>query len=138
MRKGSDEMSRLLRIACVGLLCLAWTVSDGNAQEEGEQLIFAVVSKISKDHRQITAHVLVGAGAVQEAPLLPTDTVQDNPVWRKLEICQSLRIDGIKSSNGIRVLGVKILDAGMLPMSLQGIAGDCLMKRALEFAPAID
>jgi hypothetical protein len=45
---------------------------------------------------------------------------------------------GIKTPEGYRILSLKNLDAGMLPMPLQGIAGDCLTKKALEFAPAID
>jgi len=28
--------------------------------------------------------------------------------------------------------------AGMLPMALQGIAGECLLKKALDYAPLVD
>ena len=101
------------------------------------QLFFAVVTKVSKDKRQVTAQVLAG-GAVSEAALIPSDSLLDNLIWRKLEICHSLRIEGMKTAEGYRLSSVKMLDAGMLPMALQGIAGDCLMKKALEFAPAID
>jgi hypothetical protein len=98
---------------------------------------FAVVSKLSKDKRQVSAHVLAG-NAVNEAALLPSENVADNLIWRKLEVCHSLRFEGSKSPEGYRLTSVKIVDAGMLPMALQGLAGDCLMKKALEFAPAID
>lgn len=101
------------------------------------QLLFAVVTKVSKDKRQVTAQVLAG-GSVSEAALIPSDSLLDNLIWRKLEICHSLRIEGMKTADGYRLSSVKMLDAGMLPMALQGIAGDCLMKKALEFAPAID
>jgi len=31
-----------------------------------------------------------------------------------------------------------VIDASMLPMSLQSFAGDCLIKKALEIAPMVD
>ncbi len=105
--------------------------------QDDSQLFFAVVTKVSKDKRQVMAQVLAG-GSVSEAALLPSDSLLDNLIWRKLEICHSLRIEGTKTAEGYRLSSVKMLDAGMLPMALQGIAGDCLMKKALEFAPAID
>lgn len=105
--------------------------------QEDAPIFFAVVAKVSKDKRQVSAHVFAG-GAVSEAPLIPSENILDNLIWRKLEICHSLRIEGSKTPEGYRVTSVRTLDAGMLPMALQGIAGDCLMKKALEFAPAID
>ena len=53
-------------------------------------------------------------------------------------MCHSLRADGWKTAEGYRIVSIKLLDAGMLPMTLQGLAGDCLLKKALEFAPQID
>jgi hypothetical protein len=117
----------ILAILCVPIL----------ACSEDAQPLFAVVAKISKDKRHVTAHVFSG-GSVSEVPLLPSDSIVDNLVWRKLEVCHSLRIEGTKTGEGVRIANVKTVDAGMLPMALQGIAGDCLMKKALEFAPAID
>jgi hypothetical protein len=64
--------------------------------------------------------------------------VLDNPIWKKLEVCHSLRAEAWKNPDGYRIVGLKLLDAGMLPMTLQGLAGDCLLKKALEFAPQID
>lgn len=120
---------------CVGLwLLLTPTLV---LPQEDAQIFFAVVAKVSKDKRQVTAHVF-GGGAVSEAALLPSESVMDNLIWRKLEVCHSLRFEGAKTTEGYRLTSVKTLDAGMLPMALQGIAGDCLMKKALEFAPAID
>jgi hypothetical protein len=105
--------------------------------QDDAQIFFAVVTKISKDTRQVSAHVLAG-NAVSEAALLPSESIADNLIWRKLEVCHSLRFEGAKTPDGYRLTSVKSVDAGMLPMALQGIAGDCLMKKALEFAPAID
>lgn len=125
----------LLAGLCVGLwLLLVPTVA---LPQEDAPIFFAVVAKVSKDKRQVTAHVFAG-GAVSEAALLPSESILDNLIWRKLEVCHSLRIEGSKTPEGYRLTSVKTLDAGMLPMALQGIAGDCLMKKALEFAPAID
>jgi hypothetical protein len=102
-----------------------------------QDTIFAVVTKVDKDKRQATAQVLAGS-AVTESVLVPTETVQDNLIWKKLEMCHSLKAEATKIPEGYRIMSVKMLDAGMLPMSLQGIAGDCLLKKALEFAPLVD
>jgi hypothetical protein len=102
-----------------------------------EITIFAVVTKISKDKRQVTAQVSAG-GSVSEATLIAVDAVHENVIWRKLEICHSLRAEASKTAEGYKILSMKMLDAGMLPMSLQGMAGDCLLKKALEFAPLVD
>lgn len=102
-----------------------------------EESIFAVVTSVSKDKRQAMAHVSVN-GTVSDAALAPTDDVWDNLIWRKLEVCHSLRAEGQKTSEGYRITAIKVLDAGMLPMALQGIAGECLLKKALEFAPLVD
>lgn len=115
---------------------LLFTADFVHSQDEGE-FAFAVITKISKDKRQVTAHVSSG-GTVREMALIPTDSILDNPIWRKLEICHSLRLLGSMTSEGYRITSLRNLDAGMLPMALQGIAGDCLTKKAIEFAPAID
>ena len=116
---------------CASLVILAAAVVSA------QDTIFAVVTKVDKDKRQATAQVLA-SGAVAESVLIPTETVQDNLVWKKLEMCHSLKAEATKSPEGYRIMSVKMLDAGMLPMSLQGIAGDCLLKKALEFAPLVD
>lgn len=103
-----------------------------------QETIFAVVTNVSKDKKQATAQISVGGGAVSESTLLPTEDVLENLIWRKLEICHSLRAEGLKTGEGYRITSVKMLDAGMLPMTLQGMAGECLLKKALEFAPLVD
>jgi hypothetical protein len=102
-----------------------------------QETIFAVVTNVAKDKRQVTADVSVG-GTVSQATLTPTEEVLDNLIWRNLEICHALKADGIKIGAGYRITSVKALDAGMLPMALQGVAGECLLKKALEFAPLVD
>ena len=102
-----------------------------------QETIFAVVTSVSKDKRQASAQISVD-GAVSATTLVPTDDVLDNLIWRKLEICHSLKAEGLKAGEGYRITSVKVLDAGMLPMALQGLAGECLLKKALEFAPLVD
>ena len=100
-------------------------------------VIFAVVTKVPKDRKQVTAQVSAG-GAATEATLIATDPILDNLIWKKLEVCHSLKAEAWMTPEGYRLVSVKILDAGMLPMTLQGVAGECLLKKALEFAPLVD
>jgi len=108
-----------------------------NIFRRNQKTIFAVVTGMTKDRRQVTTQASIG-GTVSEAILIPTDEVMDNPIWRQLEICHSLKAEGPKGGDGYRISSVKILDAGMLPMALQGIAGECLLKKALDYAPLVD
>ena len=124
------------RLAVAAVIALLSIPELGRSQDEGDYA-FAVVTKVSKDRRQVTAQVYSG-GTVKETALVPSETILDNPIWRKLEICHSLKMTGAMTTEGYRIGSLKNLDAGMLPMTLQGIAGDCLTKKALEFAPAID
>ena len=102
-----------------------------------QETIFAVVTNVPKDKRQVSAEISVG-GTVSRAILAPTEEVLDNMIWRKLELCHALKAEGLKIGEGYRITSVKALDAGMLPMALQGVAGECLLKKALEFAPLVD
>jgi hypothetical protein len=110
------------------------------AAQQDALLLFAVVTKVPKDKSRVTAQVVEGAAGATttETTLIAAETVQENPIWKKLEVCHSLKAEGWKNPDGYRIVSVKILDAGMLPMALQGIAGDCLLKKALEFAPLVD
>jgi hypothetical protein len=116
---------------------MAMVISVMTCPASAQETIFAVVTSVSKDKRQASAQVSV-AGTVSEATLVPTEDVLDNLIWRKLEICHSLKAEGLKVGEGYRVTSIKMLDAGMLPMTLQGVAGECLLKKALEFAPLVD
>lgn len=116
------------------LTTIPWQVA---LPQEDPLALFAVVTKVSKDKTQVMAQVSNG-GPATEAPLIPTESILDNLVWKKLEVCHSLRVEAWKNQEGYRIVSVKVLDAGMLPMALQSIAGDCLIKKALEFAPLVD
>ncbi len=105
--------------------------------QEDPLVVFAVVTKVPKDKKQVTAQLDV-AGSVSEGILIAGEDMLGNPIWRKLEICHSLKVEAWKSQEGYRVVSVKVLDAGMLPMPLQGVAGDCLVKKAVEVAPLAD
>jgi hypothetical protein len=117
-------------------LILLLTTAIVLAQQDPE-VLFAVVTKVSKDRRQVTAQVSSG-GVVSESTLIASEAVLDNLIWKKLEICHALKADAWKNAEGYRLVSIRVLDAGMLPMALQGIAGDCMMKKALEIAPQGD
>lgn len=108
----------------------AWAQSD-------PVTIFAVVTKVPRDRTRVPARVLV-AGQVMESALLAPDEMVSNPVWRSLEMCHSLKAEVWKTPDGYRLASVKALDSSMLPMELQGVAGDCLIRKAIEVAPLAD
>jgi hypothetical protein len=110
--------------------------ATGAAQQDPE-VIFAVITKIPKDRRLVMGQISTG-GPASEGTLVPNEAVVENPIWKKLEICHSLRAEAWKTAEGYQLASIRILDAGMLPMVLQGLAGDCLLKKALEYAPQID
>lgn len=110
----------------IGLNVPAWA--------DDEQVFFAVVSDVPKDKTRISAKVLQD-GTSSDIKLIPSETVVANPVWRTLEVCHALKIEGMKIGDGLKVMSARVLDASMLPMGLQGFAGDCLIKKAVEIAP---
>lgn len=106
-------------------------------QAAGELLGFAVVSETPKDKARVPAKVLVN-DAVSDMRLLASDTILNNLIWKKLEICHAMKLEGYKVAEGFQVVTVYAIDASMLPMSLQSFAGDCLIKKAIEIAPLVD
>ncbi len=119
---------------CVALLLLVTGVS---VRAEDEQLMFAVVSEVPKDRSRVAAKVSIN-DAVTDTKLLASDTILNNLIWKKLEICHAVRIEGAKVAEGIKMSTIRVIDAAMLPMSLQTFAGDCLIKKAIEVAPLVD
>jgi hypothetical protein len=109
--------------------------SIGHSEEE--LLIFAVVSEVPKDKSRVAVKASVNDVA-SDAKLLASDAILNNLIWKKLEICHAMRVEGTKVPEGYRVQTVRIIDASMLPMSLQSFAGDCLIKKAIEVAPLVD
>jgi hypothetical protein len=127
--------SRLsLRLLLFGLIAMG-TVSL--VQAEGELLGFAVVSAAPKDKARVSAKVSVN-DAVSEMKLLASEAILNNLIWKKLEICHAMKVEGYKVAEGFQVVTVHVIDASMLPMSLQSFAGDCLIKKAIEIAPLVD
>jgi len=106
-------------------------------QADGETLGFAVVSEVPKDKARVFAKVSVN-DAVSDMKLLASEAIINNLIWKKLEICHAMRVEGYKVAEGFQIVTVHMIDAGMLPMSLQSFAGDCLIKKAVEIAPLVD
>jgi hypothetical protein len=104
---------------------------------QDELAAWAVVSEPPKDLSKISAKALVD-GVVADLKLIPTEAILNNLIWKKLEICHSMKLEGTRTTDGFRVASVRVIDAGMLPMALQGFAGDCLIKKAVEVAPLVD
>lgn len=104
---------------------------------EGPQLIFAVVTKDPKDRSQVTAQILV-KDRVAEGLLLPTEATMQNPMWKKLELCQGVKAEAIFTPAGYQILNFRIVGGRMLPMPLQGAVGDCFERKALDFAPLVE
>ncbi|MCC6142110.1 MAG: hypothetical protein IT389_16025 [Nitrospira sp.] len=98
---------------------------------------YAVVSEVPKDKTRVSAKIVID-GTVSDTKLLASEAIVGNLIWKKLEICHAMRLEGQRSGEGFRVTTVRAVDASMLPMALQGFAGDCLLKKALEIAPLVD
>ncbi|MGE0642152.1 MAG: hypothetical protein AB7P24_00635 [Nitrospira sp.] len=98
---------------------------------------FAVVSEEPRDRARVSAKVAID-GSVTDMRLLASEQILSNLIWKKLEICHALKLEGQKASDGFHILSVRAIDAAMLPMVLQGFAGDCLLRKALEVAPFVD
>ena len=123
-----------LLLALFGLIAMGTGVL---VQADGEILAFAVVSEAPKDKARVSAKVSLN-DAVSDMKLLASETILNNLIWKKLEICHAMKLEGYKIAEGFQVVTVHVIDAGMLPMSLQSFAGDCLIKKAIEIAPMVD
>ena len=117
-------------------MVLTGVVNTSSAAEE-DIVAFAVVSELPKDKTRVPAKVAID-GSVTDMKLLASDQILSNLVWKKLEVCHALKLEGQKSSEGFRIHSLRAIDGAMLPMVLQGFAGDCLLKKALEVAPFVD
>lgn len=130
----------MLRIAAITIGCLLVLKADiiGSSPALADDVVaFAVVSEDPKDKARVSAKVAID-GSVADLRLLASEQILSNLIWNKLEICHALKLEGHKSSEGFHVLSVRAIDAAMLPMVLQGFAGDCLLRKALEMAPFVD
>ncbi len=130
-------MIQSVAILCCSLILPTGIMTGSSAMADEETIAFAVVSESPKDKARIPAKVAI-EGTVTDMRLLASDQILSNLVWKTLEICHALKLEGQKSPEGFRVFSVRAIDAAMLPMVLQGVAGDCLLKKALEVAPFVD
>ena len=122
------------------LLMLFALITMGTAflvQADVELLGLAVVSEVPKDKARVSAKVSLN-DAVSDMKLLASETILNNLIWKKLEICHAMKLEGFKVAEGFQIVTVHVIDASMLPMSLQSFAGDCLIKKAIEIAPLVD
>ncbi|ULA62492.1 MAG: hypothetical protein LZF86_20090 [Nitrospira sp.] len=108
-----------------------------NVPAQEDPPAYAVVSEVPKDRTKVSAKIAID-GVVSDIKLLASEDIVGNLIWKKLEICHAMRLEGQRSGEGFRVATVRAVDASMLPMALQGFAGDCLLKKALEVAPLVD
>ena len=122
---------------CCFLSLNVGVVAPDFAGAEEDILVFAVVSEPPKDMSRVPAKVAID-GTVTDLKLLASDQMLSNLIWKKLEICHAMKLEGQKVPEGFRVTSVRAIDGAMLPMALQGFAGDCLLKKALEVAPFAD
>ena len=129
-------MVRTVIIAGVVLMGVG-LMGIGSLQAQEDQLAYAVVSETPKDKSRISAKIAID-GTVTDTKLLASEAIVGNLIWKKLEICHAMRLEGQRSGEGFRVTSVRVVDGSMLPMALQGFAGDCLLKKALEIAPLVD
>ena len=118
-------------------IVMAGVVKTSSSVAEEDVVAFAVVSELPKDKTRIPAKIAID-GSVSDMALLASEQILSNLVWKNLEVCHSLKLEGQKSSEGFRIHSVRAIDGAMLPMVLQGFAGDCLLKKALEIAPFVD
>jgi hypothetical protein len=130
-------MIRTAILVCWVLIIMVSAVKTSSAVAEEDVMAFAVVSELPKDKTRVPAKVAID-GSVTDMMLLASDQILSNLVWKQLEICHALKLEGQKSPDGFRVSSVRAIDAAMLPMVLQGVAGDCMLKKALEVAPFVD
>jgi hypothetical protein len=131
------RMMRAVILLCGVIACqLAPGLSESAIAEE-DTLAFAVVSEIPKDLARVSARVAI-EGTVTDTKLLAPEQILSNLIWKKLEICHALKLEGQQVPEGFRVTSVRAIEGAMLPMALQGFAGDCLLRKALEIAPFVD
>ena len=127
-----------MKWCCATAALVAFLTAIGTSgYSQDELLIFAVVAEVPKDKSRVAVKASINDVAT-DTKLLASEAILNNLIWKKLEICHAMRVEGTKAPDGYRVLTVRIIDASMLPMSLQSFAGDCLIKKAIEVAPLVD
>jgi len=129
-----------MRAGAVICCLIAWELAVSapeSALAEEDVIAFAVVSEAPKDRSRISAKISID-GEVTDSKLLASEQILSNLIWKKLEICHAMKLEGQRAPEGFRVTSVRAIEGAMLPMVLQGFAGDCLLRKALEIAPLVD
>jgi hypothetical protein len=129
-------MRVLIAMGCL-LASILSVITPHPILAEDEEVAFAVVSEQPKDRTHVAAKVSI-EGTVSDLKLLASDPILSNLIWKKLEICHAMKLEGRKVQEGFRVTSVRVIEGAMLPMTLQGYAGDCLLRKALDIAPYAD
>ena len=131
-----QTMHVIVAICCLLVSCM-WVQTTKLAFAEDDIIAFGVVSEIPKDLTRISVRIAIESSTT-DLKLLASDQILSNPIWNKLEICHAMKLEGRPTAEGFYVASVRMIDSAMLPMVLQGFAGDCLLKKALEVAPFVD
>lgn len=134
-RRAIMQWTATMLVSC--LLALETVTIHSIPALADEVMAFAVVSENPKDTARVSAKIAID-GSVADMRLVASEQILANLIWKKLEICHALKLEGHKSTDGFHVLSVRAIDAAMLPMVLQGFAGDCLLRKALDVAPFVD
>ena len=114
-----------------------WSPNALTVLADEDMVAFAVVSETPKDKTRVSAKVAID-GTVTDLKLLANEQILSNLIWKNLEICHAMKLEGQRVQDGFRITSVRVIDGAMLPMVLQGFTGDCLLKKALEVAPLVD
>jgi hypothetical protein len=131
-------MKRTATIILCGYLIVNQGITTSfSAMADDDVIAFAVVSEVPKDTARVAAKLAI-EGTVTDTKLLASEQILSNLIWGKMEICHALKLEGRRGQDGFHVHSVRAIDGAMLPMVLQGFAGDCLLKKALEIAPLVD
>ena len=83
-----------------------------SALAEEDIIAFAVVSEAPKDRSRISAKVAID-GDVTDLKLLASEQILSNLIWKKLEICHAMKLEGQKVPDGFRVTSVRAIDGAM-------------------------
>ncbi len=130
-------MRAIVGIGCLLLLNATVQTTALASMEDAETIAFAVVREQPKDLTRIAVRVSIES-TVADVDLIVPHEILSNPIWKTLEICHAMKLEGRPVPEGFHVASVRVIASAMLPMVLQGFAGDCLIKKALEIAPFMD
>ncbi len=137
-RERSKDLVKLAWEFCLGAsLVVGFGSVPCFAEQQGTMLIFAVVTDLPEGKQHVRATVFV-RDTVSDATLVANEEILRNVMWQKLELCHSLKAQAEETAEGYRIVSFRMLSPSMLPMPLQGVSGDCFLRKALEYAPLLE